>query len=236
MADNSRINHTLSLFFIIVGVIGIFATVAVFAFVLSPPPAEPTPTAIQPTSLPSNPSSLFQPESIPLWTYTPPPPRTSTSVPTNTPFPTRTPFTLPTIAVDSQLLQLPDLTVSAISDPVCATEYEGTKLRFSIFVRNIGQASTRYFGSFDTDVYLILGQRRYSIDEWREKFDGVVGSSVVEVFNLDPGQDIKFTVVIDLKGNKGFGIEVTANSGENPIREADTMNNTLIKDFSASCY
>ncbi len=236
MADNSRINHTLSLVFIIVGVIGILATVAVFAFVLSPPPAEPTPTALQPTSSPANSSIPFQPESIPLLTYTPPPTRTSTSVPTNTPFPTRTPFILPTIAVDNQLLQLPDLTVSAISDPVCATEYEGTKLRFSIFVRNIGQASTRYFGSFDTDVYLILGQRRYSLDEWAEKFDGVVGSSIVEIFNLNPNDDLKFTVVIDLKGNKDFGIEVIANSGENPIREADTTNNTLIKYYSASCY
>lgn len=236
MADNSRINHTLSLIFIIVGVIGILATLAVFAFVLSPPPAEPMPTAIQPTSSPASSSFPFQPESIPLLTFTPPPARTSTSVPTNTPFPTRTPFLLPTIAVDSRSLQLPDLTVSAISEPVCAAEYEGTKLRFSIFVRNIGDASTRYFGSFSTDVYLLLGQRRYSLDEWAEKFNGVVGSSVVNVANLDPGEDIKFTVVIDLKGNKSFGVEVTANSGENPIREADTTNNTLIKYYSVYCY
>lgn len=236
MTDNSRINHTLSLIFIIVGVIGILATLAVFAFVLSPPPTESTPTAIQPTSSPANSSFLFQPESIPLLTFTPPPPRTSTSVPTNTPFPTRTPFLLPTIAIDSQLLQLPDLTVTAISDPVCATEYEGTKLRFSILVRNIGDASTRYFGSFSTDVYLLLGERRYSLNEWAEKFNGVVGSSVVDVANLNPGEDIKFTVVIDLKGNKSFGVEVTANSGENPIREADTTNNTLIKYFVGRCY
>lgn len=236
MADHSRLNHTLSLVFITLGVIGIFATVAVFAFVLSPPPADLTPTAIEPTPSPASSLMPYQPESIPLATYTPAPARTSTGVPTNTPFPTRTPFVLPTIAVDSQLLQLPDLTVSAISDPLCATEYEGTKLRFSIFVRNIGQASTRYFGSFDTDVYLILGQRRYSLDEWAEKFDGVVGSSITEVFNLNPNDDIKFTVVIDLKGNKGFGIEVTVNSGENPIREADTTNNTLIEYFSGYCY
>lgn len=236
MANNSQINHTLSLIFIIVGVVGIIGTVAVFAFVLSPTPADLTPTAVQPTSSQPSSSVPFQPESIPLATYTPPPARTMTRVPTNKPFPTRTPFVLPTIAVDSQLLQLPDLTVTAISDPLCATEYEGTKLRFSIFVRNIGQASTRYFGSFNTDVYLILGQRRYSLDEWAEKFDGVVGSSIVEVANLDPGEDIKFTVVIDLKGNKGFGVEVTANSGENPIREADTTNNTLLKYFSVYCY
>lgn len=236
MIKNSESNLALPVTFIIIGIIGIVAAVVAFAFVLSPPVTEPTSTAIQPTSSPASSSFPFQPEGIPLATYTPPPARTSTSVPTNTPFPTRTPFLLPTIAVDSQLLQLPDLTVTAISDPVCATEYEGTKLRFSIFVRNIGQASTRYFGSFGTDVYLILGQRRYSLDEWAEKFNGVVGSSVAEVANLNPGEDIKFTVVIDLKGNKAFGVEVTANLGENPIREADTTNNTLIKYFSVYCY
>lgn len=233
MTNTSRVNHVFSVTAIVVGVIGIIAVVAAFAFVLSPPTLSPMPTATQPVSIPS---SGYQPEVIPLVTHTPAPARTSTSLPVNTPPPTRTPFVVPTIAIDSQLLQLPDLTVTAISDPVCATEYEGTKLRFSIFVRNIGHASTRYFGSFDTDVYLILGQRRYSLDEWAEKFDGVVGSSVVEVVNLDPDQDIKFTVVIDLKGNKGIGVEVTANSGENPIREADMTNNTLIKYFSGYCY
>jgi len=64
----------------------------------------------------------------------------------------------------------------------------------------------------------------------------VVGSSVTEVFNLNPNDDIKFTVVIDIKGNKSFGVEVTANSGTNPIPEADTTNNTLIKSFSSNCY
>ncbi len=68
------------------------------------------------------------------------------------------------------------------------------------------------------------------------KHQSMVGSSIVEVANLDPGQDIKFTVVIDLKGNKELGIEVIANSGANPIREADMINNTLIKYFSAHCY
>lgn len=236
MTNNSQPNHTISVIAIIIGVIGILAAVVAFAFVLSPPVKEPTSTVIQPTSSPASSPVPFQPESIPVATYTPAPTRTATSLPTTTPFPTRTPFVLPTIAVDSQLLQLPDLTVTAISKPVCATEYDGTKLRFSIFVRNIGQASTRYFGSFETDVYLILGQRRYSLEEWAEKFNGVVGSSVAEVFNLNPNDDIKFTVVIDLKGNKDFGVEVTANSGENPIREADTTNNTLIKYFSGYCY
>ena len=236
MTNNSRSNYTISVIAIIIGVIGIFVTVVAFAFVFSPPTPILTPTAIQPTSSPASLSNPYQPESLPLPTYTPGPTQTGTSVPTTTPFPTRTPFVLPTIAIDSQLLQLPDLTVTAISDPVCATEYEGTKLRFSIFVRNIGQASTRYFGTFDTDVFLILGQSRYGLDEWATEFNGVVGSSVKEVFNLDPDEDIKFTVVIDLKGNKDLGIEVIANSGVNPIREADTTNNTLTKYFSAYCY
>jgi len=64
----------------------------------------------------------------------------------------------------------------------------------------------------------------------------VIGTSRLEVSNINPNDDLKFTVVIDLKGNKYFGVEVTANSGENPIREADTTNNTLIKYFSGYCY
>lgn len=85
-------------------------------------------------------------------------------------------------------------------------------------------------------MYFILGQRRYSLEEWDTTFNGLVGSSVTEVFNLNPNGDIKFTVVIDLKGNKNFGIEVVANAGENPIREADTTNNSQIKYFSVYCY
>lgn len=190
-----------------------------------------TPTAMQPTS---NPSNGYQPETIPLSTFSPAPTPTVTATSINTPFLTLTPFILPTLAFDSQ--PLPDLTVTGISDPVCATEYEGTKLRFSIYVRNIGRARTRSFGAFDTAVYLILGQRRYSLNEWAEQFNGVVGSSIVEVANLNPNQDIKFTIVIDLIGNKDFGIEVITNSGENLIREADMTNNTLIKYYSIRCY
>ena len=105
-----------------------------------------------------------------------------------------------------------------------------------MYVRNIGRASTRNFGAFETDVFLVLGQRHYSLDEWATEFNGVVGSSVTEVYNLNPGQDIKFTVVFDLIGNKDFGIEAKVNSGGNPIREADTTNNALIKYFSVYCY
>jgi hypothetical protein len=83
---------------------------------------------------------------------------------------------------------------------------------------------------------LILGQRRYSLDEWDTQFDGVIGTSNLQVSNLNPNDDIKFTVVIDLKGNKTFGVEVIANSGESLIGEADTTNNTLTKYFSGYCY
>ena len=193
--------------------------------------SKPKPTLIPPTSGLSN---SYQPESLPPPINSPVPTQTATSVPTNTPAPTRTPVIPPTLILPYN--QLPDLTVSGISEPVCATEYEGTKLRFSIFVRNIGRARTRPFGPFDTEVFLILGQRRYSLDEWAEKFNGVIGSSVTKVFNLNPGGDMKFMVVIDLIGNKEFGIEVIANSGEKPIRESDITNNTLIKYFSVYCY
>jgi len=198
---------------------------------LLPTIVEPTPTVVLPTSSISN---IYQPEVLPLPTDTPAPTQTATSVPTNTSAPTRTPVIPPTLMLSYG--QLPDLTVTSISDPVCATEYEGTKLRFSIYVRNIGRARTRYFGSFVTDVHLILGQSRYSLDEWATEFNGVIGTSIVEVANLNPEQDIQFTVVIDIKGNKDFGIEVVANSGENPIREADVTNNTLIKYYSVYCY
>lgn len=234
MTNNFKSKHSIQAAIAILGIMAVICkAVIVFEPDILPMISEPTPTAIRPTS---SPSSRYQPEIIPPATYTPGPTRTPTSTPTDTPLPTRTPFFLPTIVSNSELLLLPDLTVTGISDPVCATEYEGTKLRFVIFVRNIGSASTRYFGAFDTAVYLILGQSRYSLDEWATQFNGVVGSSVTEVFNLDPDEDIKFTVVIDLKGNKNFGVEVTANSGEKPIREADTTNNMLTEYFSVYCY
>lgn len=236
MTINSKSNYTVPVIAIIIGVIGIIASVVAFAFVFSRPTLEPTPTVTQPTSSTLSFSSPYQPESLPPPTYTPGPTQTSTIVPTNTPAPTRTLIVLPTLESNSQLLPLPDLTVTGISDPICVPDRIGTILEFTIFVRNIGDTSTRYFGAFNVDVFLILGQRRYSLDEWAEKFNGVIGSSIIEVSNLNPNEDIKFTVVIDLKGNKGFGVEVIANSGENPIREADATNNTLVKYFSASCY
>ena len=158
---------------------------------------------------------------------------TATSLPANTPVPTQILLVIPTLVSNRDL---PDLVVSGLSDPVCAEEYEGTTIRFTIFVRNIGRARTRDFGFFNTDVFFILGQRRYSLEEWDTVFNGLVGSSVTKVFNLNPNDDIKFTVVIDLKGNKNFGIDVVVNAGDSPIREADMTNNTLTKYFSVACY
>lgn len=231
MANNPRSNSPILPVAVIVGVLGICAAVAVFALEISPPDTIPTPAAIQPTSTLSSP---YQPEIVPLPTHTPGPTQTVTPAPTITPFPTRTPYVLPTFAFYSQ--PPPDLTVTHISHPICVPGRAGTILEFYIFVRNIGRAGTYYFGSFDVAVDLILGQRHYGLDEWAEQFDGVVGSSDMTISNLDPDEDIKLTVVIDLKGNKSFGIEVTVNAGEKPIREADTTNNTLTEYFSANCY
>lgn len=230
MTNNSKPKHPIEVVAAIIGIVAVIVVVVVFAFVVSPSASKPSPTATEPTSSPSN---GYQPEVIP------PPIETQESTPTPTVTPTDTPVLTPTLLVIPTLVsnsQLPDLTVTGISDPVCATEYEGTKLRFFIYVRNIGSVRTRPFGSFKTDVYLILGQRHYSLDEWGAEFNGVVGSSIVDVFNLNPNGDIKFTVVIDLIGNKDFGIEVVVNSGENPIREVDMSNNTLKKYYSVYCY
>lgn len=231
MANNPQSNHVIPVIAVIIGVIGIFVTVAAFALVFSPSALKPTLAVVQPTS---SPSSRYQPEIVPPLTYTPSSTQTATVTPTKTPAPTYTPTVTYTYPFVTQ--PLPDLTVTDISDPVCAPEFSSTTLRFTIYVRNIGPARTRSFGSFDIGVYLILGQSRYRLDEWAALFDGVVGTSKMEVSNLNPDRDIKFTVVVDLKGNKNFGIEAIANSGANPIREADTNNNTLLKYFSAYCY
>jgi hypothetical protein len=221
----------------VVALVGILALVLV-VFIAFGPEMRPmilrsTLTAIPPTS---SPSSGYQPEVIPPPTYTQSPTMTATNVPTNAPVPTRTLIGIPTLVSDSRLLPLPDLTVTGISDPACAPEFGRTTLRFTIIVRNIGRAGTLYFGAFDVGVFIILGQQRYGLDEWKTKFDGVVGTSNLKVFNLKPDQDVKFTVVLDLKRNAKFGIEAMANSGGNPIREADMTNNTLIKYYSVYCY
>ena len=232
MTNQSSSESSIPRIAVIIGIMAICLTLVAFAVVFSPPNSKPTPTAVQPTS---SPPGDYQPEIIPPPANTPAPTWTSTAAWTNTPLPTLTAIVSPTL-ISSYSQPLPDLIVTSISTPVCRTDYPGTVLEFAIFVRNIGRARTRPFGVFDTGVYLILGQRHYSLEEWDTAFNGVVGTSIVEIFNLNPNDDIKFTVVIDLKGNKNFGIEVVANLGENPIREADMTNNTLMKYFSANCY
>ncbi|HSM72517.1 MAG TPA: hypothetical protein VK851_13320 [Anaerolineales bacterium] len=231
MANHSNSKQSIPTIAAIVGIMGAFVTILAFGFVFSPSIQSPTPTAIQPTSSPPPPIGSYQPEVIPPATYTPGPTRTPTSTPTNTPVPTQT--LIPTL-VSSR--QLPDLTVTAITRPFCRPDYEGTILEFTFFVRNIGSASTRTFGHFDVGVFVVLGQRHYSLEEWDTQFNGVLGATNLEIFNLNPDDDIKFTVVIDLKGNKEFGVEVIVNAGENPIPEADGTNNRLIKYYSMSCY
>ena len=229
MANDSQTSFSIQnivAIFIILTVICL--TVIVIQPGILPALSKPTPTAVQPTASPSN---DYQPEVIPLPTEMLNSPQTATAAPSDTPAPTLTTTAIPFVSGP-----LPDLTVTEITDPVCVPEKVGTVLEFRIFVRNIGHVRTRSFGPFDTGVFIILGERHYSLDEWATQFNGVVGSSVTEVYNLNPGQDIKFTVVLDLIGNKDFGIEVVANSGENPIREADTINNTLTKYYSIYCY
>ena len=191
-----------------VALVGIFALICIAYLVFGTGTSllisNPTATAVLQTS---SPSDRYQPELIPPLTYTPNLTQIATSTPTHTLVPTRTLIVIPTlVSINDKLL--PDLTVTSVSDPVCTSEYDSTILKFTIFVRNIGRASTRNFGPFDVGVYLILGQRRYGLDEWAEKFNGVIATSRMEVANLNPNADIKFSVVIDLKGNKNFGIEV----------------------------
>ncbi len=219
---------------IVFGVIGIVAIAAAFPNIVSPLPAQPAPTEASPTS--TRRSASYQPETLPLATYTPPPTRTATAVPPPTPLPTRTPFILPTIAFDSPLLLLPDLTVTGISDPLCLPERGGTIIELSVFIRNIGRAGTRHFGSFPVDVFLLMGQQRYELDEWAQKFNGVIGTSNLEIASLGANEDVKLTLVLDLKGNKSFGVEALVNSSDDPIREEDMTNNSLTKYFSVKCY
>lgn len=231
MANNSTSKSSIQAAFVIVG---IFVVICLALFIFKPDYfpliSKPTATPVQPTSSPSN---GYQPEIIPPPIELVNPTQTATIVPTNTPVPTPALIVIPTL-VSSSLL--PDLIVRGLSDPICVPGYENTVLEFTFFVRNIGRVGTRNFGTFDVGVFFILGQRRYSLDEWAAQFDGVIGTSNMQVSNLNPDDDIKFTVVIGLIGNKDFGVEVVANSGENPIRETDMPNNMVLEYFSAYCY
>ena len=129
--------------------------------------------------------------------------------------------------------------MAAISNPTCARDHlltsERDYVKFSVVVRNVGRVSTRSFGSFSILVNLIIGQQRYSLEEWASSFKGVIDHSDMDISNLNPNADVKLNLAIDLKGNTNFGIEVIANSGPNPIPESDTSNNILIQGFSVIC-
>lgn len=194
---------------------------------------KPTVTAMPPTALPTG---EYQPEIIPAPTdtYTPSPVWTPTIPPTDTPAPT---FTVTSTPVKGAL---PDLIVTGISDPKCTRGHidttVGNFVKFTIFIRNIGHASTYSFGPFDLGVSLILGQTHYGLAEWASRFNGVVGNPNLSISSLEPNGDIAVTVELDPKGNTTFGIEAVANSGANPIPESNTANNTLIKYFTMYCY
>ena len=196
---------------------------------------EPTPTVLQvSSSTPALilPTPLFtETSSIPA--HTPTLSGTSTLTATNTPAFTFT----PTYTSTAQLL--PDLTVTDISASPCTKDQRVTPeklyVKLSFIVRNVGPGSTRPFGLFSVRVNLILGQRHYSLDEWASGFNGVIGSSNMNIENLNPNDDVELNLSIDLKGNTSFGVEVIANSGSNTIPETNTTNNTLIQGFSVIC-
>ena len=213
------------------GIVAICVLIIVFEPAILPMLSRSTPTATQSSAILSR---RYQPEVIPPQTDTPNPVLTATNMPTDTPIPTITStFTLTPTPIDKPL---PDLIVAGISDPVCAKGYFGDTLRnyvkLKMIIRNIGHASTHYFGSFDVGVYVLVGQSSFGLDEWADKFNGVIASPNLKISNLDPNRDVTFTLAIDIKGMKEFGIKVIANSGANPIPEMDTVNNALIKHFS----
>jgi len=119
---------------------------------------------------------------------------------------------------------------------MCVPDHIGTIFKFTIIVRNMGHASTHYFGQVNVDVFLILGETYYGLDEWASRFDGVIGSSNLQIANLDFDRDVALKFELDLKGNTEFGIEAVANSGANPIPESSTLNNKFRRYFSKYCY
>jgi len=235
MATNSGSRFPIEAFLFII------ATAAGILFILMKAGPEllaelsrPTPTKAAPTLTPV--ISRYQPESIPASTDTPNPTLTATVPPTNTAAPTITPT--PTYFFNDK--PLPDLTVTGISDPVCSTIREADTIthyvKIKLVIRNIGRASTHYFGTFDNEVYVLLGESSYRLDEWADQFNGLISDPHLKVLNVDPNWDITFTLAINLKGNTNFGIKAVANAGKNTIAEADTTNNRLIKYFSVYCY
>lgn len=220
---------------IVVTLAGIGAVLAVVGPELLPQISRPTSTALPPTSLPTS-TRPYLPEIIPAPTETLDQARAFAKVASPTPRPPVIVTPVFTWTSTPPSGPLPDLTVTGITTPVCLPDREGEIVEFNIYVWNIGRARTRPYGSFHVDVALIMGQRQYSLDEWAEQFDGVIGSSKMELANLNPGDDLKLTVVLDLKGNNNFGIQAIVNAGEYPLPELDTTNNSLTRNFLIYCY
>lgn len=235
MANNPKHKLPIQVIFaIILAVATIGAVVIAVMPTVLPMIIRPTPTAIPvlTATLSILPERAFTETSV-IPTDTPNLAGTSTMTATNTPAFTFTPTYTSTIQL------LPDLTVTGISEPTCIKDQRVTPeklyVKLSMIVRNVGPGSTRSFGPFSVRVNLILGQRRYSLDEWASEFNGVIGSSNMDSINLSPNGDVKLNLDIDLKGNTKFGVEVIANSGQNTVPESDRTNNTLIQGFSIIC-
>lgn len=234
MANNAKHKLPIQVIFaIILAVATICAVVIAIMPTVLPVIIRRTPTAIQvPTSTLTTLSKQSITEITVVPSGTPNQAGASTMAPIDTPISTFA----PTYTSTTQLL--PDLTVTGISNPTCIKDRgspQNLYIKLSIIVRNIGPVSTRSFGSFSVLVNLILGQHRYSLDEWASRFNGVLGRSNMDIVNLKPGGDIQLNLSLDLKGNTKFGVEVIANSGQNTIPESDTTNNTLIQGFSVTC-
>ena len=235
MANNPKPKLPIQVIFaILLAVAAISTVVIVFASRVMPMILVPTPTTIQtPTATltilppPSFTETAIVPTNNPTLTGT------STMTATNTPAFTFT----PTYTSTAQLL--PDLTVTSISASACTRDQrvvpEKLYVSLSMIVRNVGPGSTHPFGPFSVRVNLILGQHRYSLDEWASDFNGVIGSSSMDILTLGPNGDVKLNLSIDLKGNTKFGVEVIANSGPNTVPELNRTNNTLIQGFSVTC-
>lgn len=235
VANNPKPNLSIQVIIAIIGATAaICTTLITIVPTVLPMILKPTPTAIQ---VPTSTLAILQKqplaESSAVLTETPNQEGTSTIMPTDTPASTFTPI------YTSAAQPLADLTVAAISNPTCVRDHrltaERVYIKLSVIVRNVGRVSTRSFGPFSVLVKLILGQQWYSLDEWASSFNGVIDSSNMDISNLNPNDDVKLNLAIDLKGNTNFGIEAIANSGSNTIPESNTTNNILIQNFSVIC-
>jgi len=234
MKNNSKPKLPIQVIFAIMLVMAAFCTaIIVVVPAVFPTILKPTATSTQaPTSTLPILSKQSLAETSVISTDTPILAVTSTIMPTDRPTITFT----PTYTAN----QLPDLVVGGISNPTCARDHllrtTRVYIKFSVIVRNVGHVSTRSFGKFSVLVNLIIGQHRYSLDDWASSFDGVVDRSDMDFPNLNPNNDVKLNAAIYLKGNRKFGVEAIANSGSSPIPESNTTNNTLIKSFSIICF